>query len=91
MRVVRAVPDGKGRLSEGIVVEASVLGRVLGVRLLRLEASVVISPAEITEAPRPQAKLNGSHPPAGRHLADAVRLIDESAASLAASRRAPGN
>ena len=36
---------GEGRLSEGAVVRASVLARLLGIRLLRLEADIALVPA----------------------------------------------
>jgi hypothetical protein len=52
---VRAVPHrvvesvGDSRLSEGAVVEASVLARVLGIKLLTLEGTVVLTPAEVRD------------------------------------------
>ncbi len=99
-----AVPDGTKRLSEGVIVEASVLARLFGIRLLTVHADVVIAPAETMAAPRRpyapdepaaspvQARLP---PPApsqavGSGLADAVRMIDEGAATLAAARRRRG-
>jgi hypothetical protein len=50
--VLTAVPDGRGHLSEGVIVEATVLGRVFGLRLLALDATVVVSPAAMAEPPR---------------------------------------
>jgi hypothetical protein len=95
--VLTAVPDGGRRLSEGVIVEATVLGRVFGIRLLALDATVVISPAELAEPPRrpagpPSACAVPPPVPAGRHraigsgLADAARDIDESSATLTAAR-----
>lgn len=43
-----AVPDRKRRLSDGFLVEASILARVLGIRLLTLDATVVLVPADVT-------------------------------------------
>lgn len=40
---VRAAPGG--RLSEGLVVDASILARLLGIRLLRLNAHITFVPA----------------------------------------------
>jgi hypothetical protein len=46
--VLTAIPSRRKRLSDGVLVEALVLGRVLGVRILTLRASVVLAPAEVT-------------------------------------------
>jgi hypothetical protein len=83
-----AVPDGGQRLSEGLLVEASVVARLLRVRLLVINASLVVSPAHVQgrmpeEPPRP--------PPARRRaigtgLAAAERSLSEGAASLARLR-----
>ncbi len=54
------------------------MARLLGVRLLKLDATVVIAPADVT-AP---TSVGGS-------LAEAVQRIDEGAALLAEARR-PG-
>jgi hypothetical protein len=35
-----------GRLSQGVMVEASILARLLGIRLLKLDAQIVVLPAE---------------------------------------------
>ena len=52
-----AHPGGGSGLSDGIVVEASVLARLLGIKLLTLEGTVVLSPAELREI-----GANGGHP-----------------------------
>lgn len=96
--MVTATPDGKRRLSEGFLVEASVLARLLGIRLLRLEANVIVSPAALRraapidyDAPVRSSVEAPALPPArsaaiGGRLANAERIIDEGAASLAAAR-----
>ncbi len=97
-RASMAVRDRRGRASEGVVVQASVLARLLGIRLLRLEAIVVLAPADQAppSAPRVVAGRTSARPPglpprrpgvAGRGLADAVRSIDEGAELLAQARR----
>lgn len=99
MRLTRltAAPVHGRRLSEGALVEASVRARVLGIPLLRLEATVALVPAEFaTPSPaahgppaRPSARSSGA-PPAGSAnggLAQAVRSINEGAAVLAEVRR----
>jgi hypothetical protein len=81
------VPDGGGALSEGLVVEASVVARVFRVRLLELDASLVVAPADVqsrTPAARPRTRTG--RPAIGAGLVAAERAIDEGAASLAASR-----
>lgn len=70
---------------EGVVVEASVVARLFGARLLAVDATVVVSPARVRT--RPQAlppRLRSE--PIGARLAAAERDIDDGAARLAASR-----
>jgi hypothetical protein len=79
-----ATTRSTGRLSEGTLVEASVVGRVLGVRILRIEAVVLLSPAvppPVSATPAPSTR-----PRPGR-LAGALRSIEEGAALLAEARR----
>jgi hypothetical protein len=97
--VLTAIPSRRKRLSDGVLVEASVLGRVLGVRILTLRASVVLAPAEVTAASsanrdlavRAAARASPIRPTqpraAGHGLAEAVRRIDEGAELLAEARR----
>lgn len=67
------------RLSEGALVQASVRARLLGIPLLRLDATVVLMPAAITGSFSGVADGNG--------LAEAVRSINEGAEVLANLRR----
>jgi hypothetical protein len=79
------VPDGGRQLSEGLVVEASVVARLFRIRLLAIDASLVISPAQVrgrSRAATPRARPRAI----GAGLLAAERVIDEGAASLAASR-----
>jgi hypothetical protein len=46
--VLTATPDRRRRPSDGLVVEASILARLLRIRLLTLDATVVIVPADVT-------------------------------------------
>lgn len=66
------------RLSEGGLVQASVRARLLGIPLLRLDATVALIPGPV---PIP----SGSVP--GRSLAEAVRRINEGAEILTHVRR----
>jgi hypothetical protein len=74
-----AALEPRGRLSEGALVQASVRARLLGIPLLRLDATVALVPAAIT------APSSGVGP--GNGLADAVRSINDGAEVLAQVRR----
>ena len=74
-----AAVDPSRRLSEGALVQASVRARLLGIPLLRLDATVVLMPAAITA---PSSALA-----AGNSLAEAVRSINDGAEVLAQLRR----
>jgi hypothetical protein len=74
-----AAVDSSRRLSEGGLVQASVRARLLGIPLLRLDATVVLMPAAITAPSSTLAARNG--------LAEAVRSINDGAEVLAQVRR----
>lgn len=74
-----AAVDPSRRLSEGALVQASVRARLLGITLLRLDATVVLMPAAITAPSSALASGNG--------LAEAVRSINDGAEVLAQVRR----
>ena len=73
-----AAIDPSRRLSEGALVQASVRARLLGIPLLRLDATVALMPAAITAPPSAIARGNG--------LAEAVRSINDGAEVLAQVR-----
>lgn len=73
-----AAVDPSRRLSEGALVQASVRARLLGIPLLRLDATVVLMPAAITAPSSALAAANG--------LAEAVRSINDGAEVLAQVR-----
>jgi hypothetical protein len=83
--VLTVAPDRRRRLSQGVLVEASILARLLGLRLLRLEATLVLIPADVTtrSAGPPRTARWASR---GRGLPDAVREIDEGAKLLEQAR-----
>jgi hypothetical protein len=90
-------PDRTRRLSEGALVQASVRARLLGLPLLRLDATVVLAPAEISDARPPALEPERRRSArssavlmtdARRHgLAEAVRSINEGVQLLAEVRR----
>jgi hypothetical protein len=73
-----AAVDPSRRLSEGALVQASVRARLLGIPLLRLDATIALMPAAITA---PSSSLA-----AGNGLAEAVRSINDGAEILAQVR-----
>lgn len=96
--LLTAVPDRRKRLSEGVLVEASVVARLLGLRLLKLDATIMLMPADVAAqpaAPRDPPARDGIPPaglpparlyPAGRGLAEAVRHLNEGEELLAQAR-----
>jgi hypothetical protein len=74
-----AAVDHRRHLSEGALIQASVGARLLGIPLLRLDATVVLMPAAITASSSALAAGNG--------LAEAVRSINDGAEVLAHVRR----
>lgn len=74
-----AAVDPSRRLSEGGLVQASVRARLLGIPLLRLDATVVLMPTAVRTRSSPLA--------AGDGLAEAVRSINDGAELLAQVRR----
>lgn len=92
---VTAIPDATRQLSDGLIIDASVVARLLGIRLLTLDASLTVSPARIKApvADYASVRRSSTHPtgPPGRigaRLASAEQSIDEGAATLAATLRA---
>lgn len=96
--VLSAAPDPHRRLSAGVLIEGSILARVLGMRLLTLDTTVVLVPAEVRAAASPVAlpttrastQSSAIRSPRldvpGRRLAEAVRTINEGAAELSEPR-----
>jgi hypothetical protein len=94
-----ALPDRRRHLSEGVLVEARLRARLLGIRLLTIDATVVLAPADVTvpsvaahDPPRrASARSSGiSRSPSaatGHRLAEAVQSINEGMELLAATRR----
>jgi hypothetical protein len=88
LRTRVVVAPSRTRLSGGALVEASILARVLGLRLLTLDATVAIVPADVARPSEPPPRPTSSRSPAvGRGLADAVQSINEGAKLLADARR----
>jgi hypothetical protein len=94
-----AIPDRRRRLSDGVLVDASIHARLLGLRLLTIDATIVLVPADVAgtspaahpaaqrPAPRPLGPAPRRSVAAGPRLAQAVRTINEAAELLAETRR----
>jgi hypothetical protein len=94
-----ALPDRRRRLSEGVLVDARIRARLLGIRLLTIDATVVLAPADVTvpsvaahdlpqRASVPSPGIARSRSAAtGHRLAEAVQSINEGVELLDATRR----
>ena len=94
-----AIPDRRRHLSDGVLVDASIHARLLGLRLLTVDATIVLVPADVANtspadhraaerpAPRPLAAAPRRSVAARPRLAQAVRTINEAAELLADTRR----
>jgi hypothetical protein len=79
------VPDGGRQLADGLVVEASIVARLFRIRLLAVDASLVVSPAHV-KGRSPAVAPHARSRTIGPGLAAAERFLDDGAADLAASR-----
>lgn len=68
-------PDAASDLSDGVVVQTQLLGRVLGVRLLRIDGTVLVSPARVVS--QRGDHRSGVDRSNGVELAEAARLLRE--------------
>lgn len=79
---VRAAPGG--RLADGLVIDASIVARLLGLRLLTVDARLRFVPAHFTTTappPSPVRPPDGSPAPPGG-LDDAVGLLADASRTL---------
>jgi len=97
--VLSAVPDQRKRLGDGILVEATILARVLGIRILTIDTTLVLVPADVS--PSSSARLQRStHAAAqrasipsmrscaaGHRLAKAIQSLNEEPEPLTTARR----
>jgi hypothetical protein len=94
-----AVPDPRKHLSDGVLVEGCLRARLIGIPILKVEATIVLAPAGLTTqnpAPRDlpfRSPAQSSGPASarsrlpGQGLAEAVRRLNEGAELLAEARR----
>jgi hypothetical protein len=93
-----AVPDPGKRLSDGVLVEACIRARLLGLPILKVDATVVLAPAGLTaltsaardlpigSSARPSRAASTRSGDSREGLAEAVRTINEGAELLAEAR-----
>jgi hypothetical protein len=97
-RAVALQPDADSSLADGVVVETRLVARLLGLRLLRVDGVVLLSPGRVREAPMPATmpapargrsdagsrRADGER--AGERLALAERLIASTGTRLERAR-----
>lgn len=83
------IPDSSKRLSDGLVIETAVVARLLGVKLLTLEGTVLASPAHLKEVgAKDGADSSGATLPAPRYAA--LQRSRSSAPSASSAPRPKG-
>ena len=95
-----AVPDDSRPLSEGLLVEASIVARLLRIRLLAIDARLIVAPAHVQRrtqtpvTPRTRRTQTPVTPRTrgrriGTGLAAAERMLDEGAAGVRCASTGP--
>lgn len=82
--------DASKSLSNGVVVEASVVARLLGVKLLTVKAHVTLTPAgpqPITYIDARAAQPQRNQPQGGSGLRDAVHLLAHASRTMNDAKR----
>jgi hypothetical protein len=70
-------PDEESRLSDGVLVETALVARVLGLRLLRVDGTVLLAPARLHERPPHASPTVVTSPPTdGPRLEPGLRLVE---------------
>ena len=77
-----AVPDDGRPLSEGLLVEASIVARLLRIRVLAIDARLIVAPAHVQRRTRTPVTLRTRGRRIGTGLAAAERMLDEGAAGF---------
>jgi hypothetical protein len=82
------------RLSEGIRIEASIMARLLRLRLLTVDASILLLPVgdpPAADETRTRVRAASTRDTHGRRLADAIRSLDEAEQGLVRAREQNGS
>lgn len=88
-------PDRDSRLSDGLVIETRLRARIFGASVLRIDGTVLVSPARVDPPTSPRvvpgevvsSRRDGVRTVPGAALAQASRLLEESRARLGRSGR----
>jgi hypothetical protein len=84
-----AVPDDGRPLSDGLLVEASIVARLLRIRLLAIDARLIVTPAHVQRRTPTPVTLCTRGPRIGAGLAAAERMLDEPAAGVRRVSKGP--
>ena len=84
-----AVPDDGRPLSEGLLVEASIVARLLRIRLLAIDARLIVAPAHVQRRARTPVTPRTRGRRIGTGLAAAERMLDEGAAGVRCASTGP--
>ena len=84
-----AVPDDGRPLSEGLLVEASIVARLLRIRLLAIDARLIVAPAHVQRRTRTPVTLRTRGRRIGTGLDAAERMLDEGAAGVRRASTGP--
>ena len=84
-----AVPDDGRPLSEGLLVEASVVARLLRIRLLAIDARLIVAPAHVQRRTRTPVTAGTRSRRIGTGLAAAERMLDKGAAGVRRASTGP--
>lgn len=82
--------NGNKSLSDGVVVEASVIARLLGIKLLRLHAHITLLPADlelITYLDPTGSQQHSNYPTEGGGLSEAVKLLAHASQTMDNAKR----
>jgi hypothetical protein len=87
--VVAARRNRHKNLSDGVVVEASVIARLLGIKLLRLNAYITLTPADLEPITYLDAAAPRKHPdhPTEGGLTEAVKLLAHASQTMHDAKR----
>jgi hypothetical protein len=87
--VVTARRNQDKSLSDGVVVEASVIARLLGIKLLRLNAYITLMPAHLEPITYLDAAAPQQHPdhPTEDGLSEAVKLLAHATQTMDDAKR----
>ena len=81
------LPDGSSQLSDGVVVETRLLARLFGVRILRVEGTILLSPGRLIRSAGTRPLHTDDTAQIGDGLERAAVLLDESHTTLRGAER----